>query len=377
MTMSDAEPELVDWDLADRTAKRLMSSGPSVTESEARRVVSELRGFAADAEGHVREVTGLDGSVGTAPVVIVDRGGWVAANTQSLRSVIAPLSRKIHQNRQERGGWPFDQVGPKATGMETGAFLAFVASRVLGQFDPFWVASGDDAGTSAGEHRGRLLLVAPNVVQVEQELAVVPRDFRLWVCLHEETHRVQFTAVPWLREHLASEIEQFVDATQLDSGILAANVRDIVRALIEAARGERNGVNILDVIQSPEQRAIVKRVTALMSLLEGHADVVMDQVGPQIIPTVETIRRRFQRRRRGSSGFDRAARKVLGLEAKMRQYRDGAKFVDEVVQQVGMAGFNRVWESPETLPTPDEIGDSAAWVRRVHGGRSRGAGEPQ
>ncbi|WP_166352314.1 zinc-dependent metalloprotease [Phytoactinopolyspora limicola] len=359
MPTHDAGPEFVDWDLAARTGRRLAGSGPPVSPAQAESAVADLRRFAAEAEGHVRRVTGLDGSSASAPVVVVDRGGWIAANTESLRTVVAPLMRKLHHAREQRPTNPFDYLGPKATGVETGIFLAFIAGRVLGQFDPFH--RGADA------ELGRLLLVAPNVVHVERELDVSTDDFRLWVCLHEETHRVQFTAVPWLRDHLENEIKDFVAATQVDSGALTANLRELVQALLRAVRGEREKLNLLDLMQSPEQRAVVRRVTALMSLLEGHADVVMDRVGPDIVPSVETIRRRFQRRRRGASGADRAVRRVLGMEAKMRQYRDGAAFVNVVVDRVGMEGFNQVWVSAEHLPSMDEIADPSAWIERVHG----------
>lgn len=350
----------MDWDLAARTARRLAGTGPVVGEAEAQQAVDDLRRFAAESEGHVRAVTSLDGSSAVAPVSVVDRGGWITANTESLRTVVAPLVSKVNEARGDRSTWPFDYIGPKATGVETGVFLAFIAGRVLGQFDPFFQPEGAPART------GRLLLVAPNVVHVERELDVHPQDFRLWVCLHEETHRVQFTAVPWLRAHLEEEVKAFVGSTQVDTATLVASLREIVQALVRVIKGEREGLSILDLLQSPEQKAVVKRVTALMSLLEGHADVVMDRVGPDVVPSVETIRRRFQSRRRGSSGVDRAMRRVLGMEAKMRQYRDGAAFVSEVVDQVGMAGFNRVWESADTLPSAEEIADPASWIRRVY-----------
>lgn len=359
----DAIPEFVDWDLATATAKRLAGSGPSVTESEARTAVADLKRFSEEAEAHVHKVTGLDGSHERAPVAVVDRAGWASANAASMRTIVKPLAEKLGEKRT---GSFFDQIGPKVTGLETGALLAFLATKVLGQFDPFW--TGDASEVDGDGQRGRLLLVAPNVVHVERELDVVPSDFRLWVCLHEETHRVQFTAVPWLRDHLSNEIQAFVDATDLDAGALGDRVRDALRAIVESARnddGERSSV--LELVQSPQQRAVVERVTAVMSLLEGHADVVMDAVGPDVVPTVETIRRRFQRRRRGSSGVDRTVRRMLGLEAKMRQYKDGAAFVNAVVDEVGMDGLNRVWESPETLPTKAEIADPTAWVGRVHG----------
>ena len=349
--------DLVDWDLAVSTARRLAKPGPVVTTEEARAVVTDLRTFAAEATAHVRSFTGLDGSSAAAPVVVVDRGGWAQANADGMRQIIAPLADKLRERRTGTG--LLEQVGPKVTGVETGALLAFLSAKVLGQFDPFW---SDGSGTA-----GRLLLVAPNVVHVERELKVDARDFRIWVCLHEETHRVQFTAVPWLRDHLRGEIESFVGATEVDPAILMSRLRDVARSVIESAQGGEGGPSVLDLVQSPEQKVLIDRVTAVMSLLEGHADVVMDGIGPDVVPSVAAIREKFQRRRAGAGSLDRMLRRVLGLEAKMRQYRDGAKFVNGVIERVGISGFNRVWESPETLPGLDEITDPVAWVRRVHG----------
>jgi coenzyme F420 biosynthesis associated uncharacterized protein len=228
-----------------------------------------------------------------------------------------------------------------------GGLLGFMSSRVLGQFDPFH------------EPSGRLLLVAPNVVHVERELDVDPTDFRLWVCLHEETHRVQFTAVPWMRDHLFAEIGGLAETIEpqrmLDDGL---------RRISEALKGGGKG-SLIDLMGTPEQKAILDRVTAVMSLLEGHADVVMDGVGPEVIPTVGTIRRRFDERRKGVGSLDRVLRKLLGFDAKMAQYRDGARFVRAVVDKVGMSEFNAVWAAPENLPSRAEIDDPDAWVARV------------
>jgi coenzyme F420 biosynthesis associated uncharacterized protein len=288
---------------------------------------------------------------------VVDRGGWVQANADGMRELITPLTRKLRGMRSPGG--LMEQVGPKVTGLETGALLAFLSGKVLGQFDPFWA----DANGAAG----RLLLVAPNVVHVERELKVDPRDFRMWVCLHEETHRVQFTAVPWMRQYLRDQIAEFVDATETDTAVFVARLGEVVRSVIRGPGEDHETRSLLDLVQSPAQRAVIDRVTAVMSLLEGHAEVVMDGVGPDVVPSVEKIRRKFQRRRGSAKGLERTARRLLGLDAKMRQYRDGARFVRSVVDEVGMAGFNKVWESPETLPTLAEITDSVAWVRRVHG----------
>jgi coenzyme F420 biosynthesis associated uncharacterized protein len=169
-----------------------------------------------------------------------------------------------------------------------------------------------------------------------------------------------------MRQYLRDQIKEFVDATETDTAVFVARLGEVVRSVIRPGE-EHESRSLLDLVQSPAQRAVIDRVTAAMSLLEGHAEVVMDGVGPDVVPSVEKIRRKFQRRRVSAKGLERTARRLLGLEAKMRQYRDGARFVRSVVDEVGMAGFNKVWESPETLPTLAEITDSVAWVRRVHG----------
>ena len=355
--------DMVDWELAVSTARRMMRPGPEVTREEAHAVVADLRTGAAAAEGHVRSHTGLVVESATAPVVVVDRPGWVQANADGFRVVLRPL---VHKMRASQGGSSSSMVnaiGPRLTGVEAGTLLAFLAGKVLGQFDPFWPGMNGSAGSQPTA--GRLLLVAPNVVQTEREIDVDPHDFRLWVCLHEETHRVQFTAVPWLRDHMRGEIAALLEATEIDPARLAALARDGLDKVVKLLRGD--GGSLLDLVQTPEQRAILDRLTAVMSLLEGHADVVMDGVGPQVIPSVQVIRERFQRRRESGTALDQLLRRLLGLDAKMRQYRDGAAFVRRVVDQVGMEGFNAVWTSPATLPDGAEIADPPSWVRRVHG----------
>jgi coenzyme F420 biosynthesis associated uncharacterized protein len=379
------QPEMVDWDLAVSTAKRFVRPGPEVSEGEARDVVGELRAGAQRSEGLVRSFTGLHAETATAPIMVVDRPGWVQANADGFRTVMKPLVAKIIDQR----GTPSPAstaIGSRITGVEAGALLGYLSGKVLGQFDPFWpggMGAGDTDGSTAytagsaepdptagrdvaPATAGRLLLVAPNIVQVERELDVDPRDFRLWVCLHEETHRVQFTGVSWMRDHLHNEIRALIDATDFDISRLAAMAKDGLEQAGRLARGDQD-VSLLDLFQTRAQREIVDRITATMSLLEGHADVVMDGVGPEVIPSVATIREKFNRRRQGAGGLDQLLRRLLGFDAKMRQYRDGAAFVRGVVDRVGMDGLNKVWTSPNTLPSKAEIGDPPAWVRRVHG----------
>ncbi|MCX5387946.1 zinc-dependent metalloprotease [Streptomyces sp. NBC_00083] len=363
---------MVDWNLAVATATRLVRPGPDVSREEAREIVAELRRHAKAAEEHVRAFTrmipeGVEPE--DTPVLVVDRAGWVKANVAGFREILRPLLDKMQERRgSTAAGAVFGAVGGKVTGVELGMLLSFLSSRVLGQYETFAPASRDlPAGPGGG---GRLLLVAPNIVHVERELDVPPHDFRLWVCLHEETHRTQFTAVPWLRDHLESEIQSFLGATEVDPMTVLERLRDAAQSLAGGRpEGEEDdgGRSLVELVQTPEQREILNRLTAVMSLLEGHADYVMDGVGPQVVPSVAEIREKFKERRaKGASRLDMALRKLLGLDAKLRQYRDGERFVRAVVEEVGMDGFNRVWTSPNTLPTKSEIAKPAEWVARVH-----------
>ena len=338
-------PAMVDWDLAVSFGSRVAGEGPVVTRDEAAAAVAELRAGADRSTGVVREFTGLVAEERTAPVVVVDRPGWIQANADSFATILGPVIEQLAAKKRPPTGLALT-VGAKVTGAEVGGLLGFLAGKVLGQFDPFFGATG------------RLLLVAPNIVHVERELNALPQDFRLWVCLHEETHRVQFTAVPWMRDHLFGEMQRIAETIEpqrlLDDGF---------KRVTEALKG--GGGSLIDAIGTPEQKEIVDRVTGVMSLLEGHADVVMDGVGPTVIPSVSEIRRSFDQRRKGAGSLDRMVRRLLGLEAKMAQYRDGAVFVRAAVDKVGMEGFNAVWAGPENLPSKAEIADPAAWVSRV------------
>ncbi|MFE1953826.1 MULTISPECIES: zinc-dependent metalloprotease [Streptomyces] len=361
---------MVDWNLAVATATRLVRPGPEVSRDEARAIVAELRRHAKESEEHVRAYTRMATDLQhDTPVLVVDRPGWVRANVAGFREILKPLLDKM-QERRGSGAGPavLGAVGGKVTGVELGMLLSFLSSRVLGQYETFAPATRDLPAAPDGG--GRLLLVAPNIVHVERELDVDPHDFRLWVCLHEETHRTQFTAVPWLRDHLEGEIQSFLAETDVDPSTFLERVREAVQSLSGGrpdTEEDDGGRSLVELVQSPAQREILARLTAVMSLLEGHADYVMDGVGPAVVPTVGEIREKFkERRQKGASRLDLALRKLLGLDAKLRQYRDGERFVRAVVDQVGMDGFNRVWTSPNTLPTKAEIAKPADWVARVH-----------
>ena len=353
---------MIDWDVAVSTAVRFARPGPQVSLAEARQTVAELRELSVAVERPVREVTGLQSKVAPGKVAVVDRPGWIRANVDGFRVVLDPLAEQMRQRTPaaSAGGLVMG-VGSRITGVQAGSILSYLSSRVLGQYELFLPPG---AGNNGDEPVGRLTLVAPNIVMVERELQVNPRDFRRWVCLHEETHRVQFTSVPWLRAYVQDQMSEFLLASDLDPGAILSRLRAAADAVAGAVRGG-DSESLIEAIQTPRQREILARLTALMTLVEGHGDYVMDAVGPQVVPSVAEIREKFNTRRRTAGRVEQAVRRLLGIDLKMRQYADGARFVRAVVDEIGMDGFNKVWDSPETIPTMAEITDPRAWIQRV------------
>ncbi len=356
---------MIDWNVATSTATRWVRPGPQVSMAEARKVVAELRQEAARVADPVHEVTGLPGDADGGKVAVVDRPGWIKANITGFQVVLDPLVDHLQEvGAAPAAGSVLTAVGSRVTGVQAGLILAYLASRVLGQYELFLPPDPDAPAEDAPA--GRLTLVAPNIVMVERELGVDPTDFRRWVCLHEETHRTQFTSVPWLRPYVQREMTEFLMASDLDPASILSRLRAAADAAYGAVRGGDGG-SLIEAMQNPKQREILDRLTSVMTLVEGHGDYVMDAVGPSVVPSVEQIRAKFNARRSSGNRMEQAFRRILGIDLKMRQYQQGAAFVQAVVDQAGMASFNRVWTSPETLPTKDEIADPQRWLVRMDG----------
>ncbi len=336
----------VDWGFAATVGQRLARPGPPATDYTRRQVIDDLSSAAKAAESPVRDVTGLNTDGVVPEARIVDRPQWIRAAAESMRSMTGGTDK------------PRGFVTGRLTGAQTGALLAFVASGILGQFDPF-AADG-----------GCLLLVYPNVIAVERQLRVRPDEFRLWVCLHEVTHRVQFSANPWLSGYMAQALSVLTHQPSDDVVQVVSRLADYVRgrgSSQDSPDAHSAGVlGLMRAVQSEPQREALDQLLVLGTLLEGHADHVMDAVGPMVVPSVGTIRRRFdERRQRKQSPLQRLVRALLGIDAKLSQYTRGKAFVDHVVDRVGMQRFNAVWSASETLPLPLEIEDPQRWIDRV------------
>jgi coenzyme F420 biosynthesis associated uncharacterized protein len=337
----------VDWRFAATVGQRLARPGPLSSDYTRRQVIDELTSAAAKAEPPVRDITRLVTNDVVPAARIVDRSEWIRAAAESMR---------VMTNGTEK---PRGFLTGRITGAQTGAVLAFVSSGILGQYDPF-----------AAAKEGCLLLVYPNVIAVERHLRVEPSDFRLWVCLHEVTHRVQFTANRWLSDYMSQTLGQLTRDTGEDIGQVVSRLAEFIRNRGNEAfatdAGSSGILGLVRAVQSEPQRKALDQLLVLGTLLEGHAEHVMDAVGPMVVPSVATIRRRFdERRHRQQPPLQRLLRALLGLDAKLSQYTRGKAFVDRVVGRVGMERFNTIWSGPETLPLPAEIEDPKRWIDRV------------
>ena len=350
---------LVDWPEVERIAIGRLAGAPGALDA------AELRAAEpAYTAAMGRIVPALSEALGTSlPGVVeragvVDRAGWVRANTGSFAWLIGKLEGEL-----------LDQVVPPGSGLakaamalanrwvtnrQLGLLLGFMGTRVLGQYDL--------ALLSVEVAPGRLLFVEENIRATARTLGVPLTSFRTWIALHETTHAFEFEAHPWLRPYLAERLERQLRLFSTDARGLG---REALRGLGRAIRGEGGGEHWMEQLMVPEQRVLFRETQAVMSLLEGFSDYVMDEVGRDLVPDVERIRARFDERRTKRTPFERAMLRLTGLDLKMEQYKKGEAFVRAIAVDRGPAALARLWEGPETLPRDGEIEDPARWMVRV------------
>ncbi len=346
--MHDRDPSssLVDWKLASTIGARLSRGGPTLSQTERARLNEDFAELVPAAEVMVSEFTGLKPEGYRARAWAMPRNQWIDQNLRGFQTVLEPLAARVLGEKGHGGS-----VRRKGLGLQVGLLMGYVSRKVLGQYDLFLPPDDD----------GLLYFVGPNVVAVERRLRFRRRDFRLWLSLHEVTHRVQFGSVPWLRNHLIGQVDAYIGSVELDSKRV---IEALKRVAEEVRAGGRRGQDLLFMFMTPEQRVIIDRVQALMSLLEGHANYVMDTVGAKNVPGADRMRRGLHDRRK-SSGIERSFQRLIGFESKVRQYDVGERFVAGVIERAGMAGFNRVWEGPEHLPSLEEVMAPDRWLDRV------------
>jgi len=354
---------VVDWGTARSVSRWLAARNAPPPGYRPESVQEEFDELTAQAEDLVAEETGLRSPVGPARALVVDRPGWAEVNVASMRRLLGPTLRTVEERR--RGGPTPPAWMPKAltgagrtlSGAQLGLVLAWMSTRVLGQYDLLITEE-------ASEDQDIVYYVGPNVVALEERHGFAPREFRLWLALHEVTHRCQFTAVPWLRGHFMSLVGEGLEPLATDPHHLVDAVRRAAEE-IRAGRSPLNDAGMLGLVATPEQLEALQRIQALMSLLEGHGDVTMDRAGAAAVPGAARFSRVLRERRQSVRGPARLIQQILGLEAKLRQYAEGERFVNEVEEAGGPELLNRVWRGPEWLPTLAEIRSPGDWVARV------------
>jgi len=326
-------------------------SGPGVAVPgiERARLREDLAELVPHAEDLIRGFTDMELTGFRSRPWVMARSEWIRANLNGLQRLLEPLAERILDGRPDRASYK-----RKALGAQAGVLMGYVSRKVLGQYDVF--LPPDDEGL--------LYFVGPNVIEVERRFSLPPRDFRLWIAIHEVTHRVQFGSAPWLQGYLSGLVTEYLDSVQLDSHELMNQLR---RAVEEArAGGDWRGMGGVFLLLTPGQREIFMRMQALMSLLEGHASFVMNEVARDHVDDVDRMRRALSARRRASN-VERGFQRAIGFEQKIRQYDTGERFVRALVERAGMSTFNLVWRSAGDLPTLDEIGEPERWLARIGG----------
>jgi coenzyme F420 biosynthesis associated uncharacterized protein len=354
-----ARQGLIDWDAVERFAVARAAGAPgALSPLELRAADAAYREAMALVVPRLAEALGtpLPGVVERAAVV--DRAGWVRANIATFKSLISRIEDDLLAQVVRPGGGLASAAMVIAnrwvTTRQIGFLLGFMGTRVLGQYDL--------ALLSAEAQDGRLLFVEENIRATARALDVPIGPFRTWIALHETTHAFEFEGHPWLRPYLAERLEKQLTMV---SGSASTLGHDALRGIGRALRGEATGEHWMETLMGPQQKALFRETQAVMSLLEGFSDYVMDEVGKGLVPGVARISARFHERREHRSGFERAVLRLTGMDLKMEQYKRGERFVRAVAEARGRQALERIWESPATLPLPGEIEAPAAWIARV------------
>jgi coenzyme F420 biosynthesis associated uncharacterized protein len=345
----------VDWDLAERVAVRAAGTDPFHRSYHADSLVADFDELTTRAEEQVAAATGLRSLAGPARARVDDRGDWIRANIASFQRLMRPVTNRLEE---KMGSGLAAPVARRVAGAEVGALLGWMSGRVLGQYDLLVIEDEDP------DEQDLVHYVGPNILALEKKFAFPPREFRQWLALHEVTHRMQFTGIPWMREHFLGLVDGMVSAVDEDP-------KQLLDAVTRAAEQIRNGTNPLDegglaaVFSTSSQRDLLEHIGGLMSLLEGHGDVTMDRAGADQIPNAVRFGQVLRQRRQKANPAIRLLQKLIGLEAKLKQYEQGERFIEAVEEVGGEKQLDRAWEDPANLPTMSEIRDPQSWLDRV------------
>jgi coenzyme F420 biosynthesis associated uncharacterized protein len=366
---SQPETGLIDWERA-RNVAISMNRESALTAAERARLDAEYLRLVERAVPLVAEHAGVELPFALDRVYAFDRVDWINANIIAFQHMLAPLEETdLFSNMQAPRAVNVLWHGLNRTlvSAELGVLLGYLARRVLGQYDLALL------GREPLETSGNLYFVQPNIVNTERTLGVPPDQFRLWLALHETTHAFEFEAYPWVRDHMNSMIEEYFTFLTKDIEYLKRGISGL-RSFWERAqsRGEPNA-SWIELIMSPEQRRLFSRMQAMMAVVEGYSNYIMNAVGRDLMPDYELIHRRFENRQKQRSNAEQLFIRLTGLDIKLEQYRLGESFINEVAHRQGRAFVQRVWEGPEMLPSLAELRQPDTWISRIESVGTEGA----
>jgi coenzyme F420 biosynthesis associated uncharacterized protein len=342
----------VDWQLARRIALKVGGDEPLARSYLGGSLHDDFARFTPMAEELVALETRLESTEGAARAMVIDRAGWVDANIRSFRRLLSPLLDKL----EGEGG--ASSLTRKFGAVELGTVLGWMSRRVLGQYD-LLLAEDEDR-----DDQDLVYYVGPNILAIEKRFAFSPADFRLWLALHELTHRAQFTGVPWLRPHFLSLVNSMLDEVEPDPDSVKAGLRTVIQQKREGRNPMAEG-GLATLFASETQRGLIEQVGGMMSLVEGHGDVTMTRAGIGHVEHAERFQRVLHDRRNSAKGISRLMQKLIGIEAKLAQYQAGEDFIAAIEDARGERAVDRVWDDVAYLPSMAEIRDPAAWLERV------------
>jgi len=341
---------MIDWIIAQRIATFVAGTG------DAEPPTADLTALAAESEARVIAYTGLEPARPIPPPEGITRKEWVSTNIQSMRLLLDPVLQRATDNLGTLK--PAVEIGMGfVLSTEVGVVLGYLAQRVLGQYELVLL---DEA---VEDRPPRLLFVLPNLGQAVRTFSAEEDEFMTWVALHEVTHAVQFAGVPWLHSHVAGLVRELLKSAEvrLDAPrkLQFPSAEEVKRVMGHIRRGD-----LISIVTTTPEREMLDRVQAVMAVIEGHAEHVMDAVAPDLLPSLPKLRAALDRRRQSQKGLSRLVARLLGLELKLRQYEQGKYFCDTIVRERGPAALHHLWSSPAALPTLAEIQDPAAWLTR-------------
>jgi coenzyme F420 biosynthesis associated uncharacterized protein len=342
---------MIDWIVAERIAALVAGTG------EAKAPSADLAALAAESESRVVAYTGLRPERPLPKPEGIGRREWVSSNVSSMRALLDPVLQ-----RAGTGLGPLKPAMQLAIGVvlstEVGVVIGYLAQRVLGQYELVLL---DEA---VEDRPPRLLFVLPNLGQAVDAFGADEKEFMTWVTLHEVTHAVQFAGVPWLHRHVSGLVRTLLEQAELRVDAprkLRLPSGDEVKRILNALRQG----DLISVVTSTAERELLDRVQAVMAVIEGHAEHVMDAVAPDLLPSLPKLRAAIDRRRKSQRGMSRLVARLLGLELKLRQYERGKIFCDAIVRESGPDALHHVFSSPDALPTLNEIENPRAWLERT------------